>query len=265
MGQIIVGSYMKSQKRKNKPFGFQKTPVYLECFIWKSEASDGHCVYLGIGRENGTFEHWRIHTFSNVVKAWDYSCKVRELLRAFRYHSGQKNDQIVLSFLDVIEKTYPDVEHNDGKYEVTGDPDIIKLWEATGNFYGVDTPPPGVNVVCIQPLVFTKYKVLPIEAPKDLQKAMVADINSKCGNPNGYFIYTIGESLDKPFGDSNPIFNSYVTAAYVADYVNDRKKELLTSEELNNLLVEANILQGKLPKGYTKKIQQVQYLSEFER
>lgn len=106
---------------------------------------------------------------------------------------------------------------------------------------------------------------MPIEAPKDLRKAMIADINSKCGNPNGYFIYTVGESLDKPFGDSNPIFNSYVTAAYVADYVNDIKKESLTSEELNNLLVEANILQGKLPKGYAKQVQQVQYLSEFER
>jgi hypothetical protein len=50
----------------------------------------------------------------------------------------------------------------------------------------------------------------------------------------------------------------------VADYVNERKKESLTSEELNNLLVEANILQGKLPKGYAKQVQQVQYLSEFE-
>ena len=119
MGQIIVGSYMKSQKRKNKPFGFQKTPVYLECFIWKSEVSDGHCVYVGIGRENGTFEHWRIHTFSNVVKAWDYLGKVRELLAVFRYHSAQKNDEIVLSFLDVIEKTYPDIEHNDGKYSTS--------------------------------------------------------------------------------------------------------------------------------------------------
>jgi hypothetical protein len=224
----------------------QGNPVYLESFIWKSEVSDGHCTYLGIGRDDGTADQWRIHTFGSIVKAWDCLNKVKKLLPNFQFDSNKTNDEIALSFYDLLAKKYPELEmdNNDGSYQVSGDSKIIQNWEKAGNRWGVDAPPPGVSVVCRGPLYFAKYKVLEIESP--VRKEVVKGMNSKCGNPNGYFWYTIGEEVGKPFGNYTLVFDGYITAAYLADYINKEKKETLTEKEVKDLMYEANRMQGNL-------------------
>ncbi|VXD17415.1 hypothetical protein PL8927_60020 [Planktothrix serta PCC 8927] len=62
----------------------------------------------------------------------------------------------------------------------------------------------------------------------------------------GDYIFAIGKSPKEPFLISNDVvlFTSYVTAAYVADYINLNNLDKLTNDELKPLWSEANKLQG---------------------
>lgn len=233
---------MKSQG-SSKGFGF-KNKVYLKSFIWKSEVSDGHCVYLAIGREDGSSDQWKLHTFDSIVKAWDCLCKVKAILTTFTYSPHQTSDDIALNFYGVLAEKHSelDTESSNGSYKVMGDAKIIDDWQKAGNQWGVDAPPPGVEVECLRPLYFSKYKVL--EVPP-LITPEIKEIDVRVGNPNPFFSYIIGESLSKIFGNEILAFDGYVTAAYVVDYINAEKKEFLTEDEYKHLVVKAHQMQGK--------------------
>jgi hypothetical protein len=233
---------MKKQG-SGKGFGFPND-VYLDSFIWKSEVSDGHCVYLGIGRKYGESDQWKLHTFDSIVKAWDCLSKVKKLLTEFSYLPSQSSDDIALNFYSVLAKNHPELNTNNsnGSHIVVGDENVIKDWQEAGNVWGVDTPPPGVEVTVVGPLYFSKYKVLEVPPPIEPK---IKEIDIKVGNPNSFFWYIIGESQTKVFGNEVLAFDGYITAAYVVDYINREKKESLTQDEYKRLVLKAHQMQGK--------------------
>lgn len=74
-------------------------------------------------------------------------------------------------------------------------------------------------------------------------------MKNSCGNPEDTYTFSVGISSKELIlveGTEIPMYTSYVTAAYIADYLNTRNQDFLSKEELSSLWYEANRLQGKV-------------------
>lgn len=233
-----------TNKQRNQARGFQKTSTHLECFIFPSEGSDAHCVYLAIGNQKH-WNHWNLNSFNTIVDAWDYLLKARDLLKGFKYFSHQGNDEIAYRFSSAVRKAYPDVNSTD-QCLIIGDALLIHNWQKEGNRPGIDVPPPGIEVKDFSSAVKKKYSIRWQPGSKAF---------NHCGNPesSGVFVIVknslkallVSEPGFEPFltGDAETrIYPSYVTAAYTADYINTQNKDWLSREETLRLLNEAKTL-----------------------
>lgn len=261
---------MGEAKRK-KQAGFDpKQKLHLGCFIDKSHASDAHAVYLGIGRNGGIVD--LVHTSSH--KDITEACKVlnhcQEILKDFKQNRYRDSFEIQTVWAASLATKLGNYPSDDAEFAVSvEDLDAINKWAAKGNILGVDTLPGGVNVKTLKAPVINKWKII---------KNRVAGFKeSLYGDPsaNHQFFVVTQESVEMSpsvittyisashqfFATQNaemlPIKDvardkiiaflpcgRYVSAAYIADFVNKYHKDSLTSEELVRLLDEANVLQG---------------------
>jgi len=233
------------EAKRRKLAGWVPHTVRLECFISKSTVSDAHCVYLGIGRGAEDIQLRRGSNYASIVDAWAELSRCRKALETFKYRDSQSNDEISQSFWRHVREKFGFFPCDDAAYQIEGIKTDKNLeWLARANPY-CDEPPPGVIVKIIKPPVQKKHKVLFIR--EDLTKE---NSTSLCGNPEDTHVFTVS---DKEFEEfvNNPtdkvyLFSSYVSAAYVADYLNLNNIDSLSDEKMKWLLTESNRLQGKI-------------------
>ncbi|MEG3935029.1 MULTISPECIES: hypothetical protein [unclassified Microcoleus] len=226
------------RKRFDSNYG---NSLNIGCFIAASTSSDAHAVYLGFGRKRSV-ERRLISAHASIIDAWKIFVYCQDILSKLKYFHLQSNDQITSNFISSLIGTYGDYSDDDAVYEVSGDKKALMDWLSQGKTILDDDLPSNINVLVVKPPVSKKYKVFwyeSQEAPKNTY-----------GNPEENCVFTVGKNSDEPIsGGAHKkviLFSSYVTAAYVADYVNRLNRDSLTEEEVKRLLFEANRLQGKI-------------------
>lgn len=233
------------EARRQKLAGWVLHTVRLECFIAQSKHSDAHCVYLGIGRSKEDIQLQQGNNFSKIVDAWTELCQCKKALETFKYHDSQTNDNIGQNFWKYVIKVFGVVPSDDAMYRMEGDTKKTLDWIAQGGNPFLDKPPVNVRVKIINPLVQKIYKALMIKP--DL---VDGDLKSLCGNPDDVYVFSVGKSHEDPILESGSnnmfLFSSYVTAAYVADHLNEQSQNFLERREMIDLVQKSNKLQGKI-------------------
>ncbi|MEG3955256.1 hypothetical protein [Microcoleus sp. herbarium2] len=231
------------EAKRRKLAGRIPARVRLECFIARSKISDAHAVYLGIGRGQEV-DLRQLDSFLSIVDAWESLSQAKKVLQGFKYHDNQDNDQITRKFISVIHDTFGKLSSDDASCQLSGNTRLGLEWIAQGHDPYRDEPPAGVHIEILKPPVQKKYRVLFIAMKEEPMK-------SPCGNPEDTHVFSVGKSDAEflPFivEDSvMPMYSSYVSAAYMADYLNSRNQDSLSNQEMLRLLYEANQLQGKI-------------------
>jgi hypothetical protein len=228
------------EAKRRRLAGWVPANVRLECFIAQSKSSDAHSVYLGIKRGHEV-ELRLYNSFASIVNAWEDLCRCKKALQAFKYYDNQDNDQISQNFIRFLHDTFGVHSCDDAMYTLSGDTGAALQWLSQGGKPFFDEPPPGVHVEILNPPVKKKYKVLLSKREEPME--------SQCGNPEDTHVFSVGESIDELFlveGRIAPIYSSYLSTAYMADYLNSRNQDSLSEQEMLRLLYEANQLQGKI-------------------
>lgn len=237
---------MGEAKRKRLASRVQKPLRFVECFLAQSTVSDAHAVYLGIGRGLEITIH-RLQSFTSIVDAWKFLRRATKVLLKFNYFDNQDCNEIASNFISILDHKYGHLFNDDPKCMLENT-DIAIKGIAQGRMPNVNELPPGVNRDFFHPPVQKKYKVL--------YWLRTDPIKSLCGNPQDTCWFSVGESHDNPLlvDKGNPLIcSSYVTAAYIADYVNTHNQEGISEQEFAQLTHEANNLQGKV----TSKIEKI--------
>jgi hypothetical protein len=234
------------EAKRRRQAGFDPKPkLHLGCFIAKSHASDAHAVYLGIGRGNKGFDLVHISAHKYVTKAYEILGDCKQILEDFK-HEYQNSFDIRDAFVTALIAKLGDYPSDDGKFLVSDNHlSSIYDWAAKGNILGIDKLPPGIDVEVVKPRVTKKWKIFSHRV-KGYKK-------SDYGDPSADHQFFISQTDSLPFlikvveTDKivvMPPCSRYVSAAYIADFINEHNKNLLTTEELIRLLNEANRLQG---------------------
>ena len=211
----------QAKRRKQFDPEYGKPKIITGCFISVSSSSDAHAIYLGINRF-GEIETRLISAHACIKSAFEKLGYCRDVLSNIKFTSWQTNNEICTIFLKHLVNLYGDYESDDAIYVL--DNDAIKT---------------------ISPPVKKLYTVLLTKAPE-----FDIDYRTFYGNPDDYCFFTVIDESDKPIGIYNdkqiPIFSSYVTAAFVADYCHENKTNQLTISLFKQLWNESNKLQGKI-------------------
>lgn len=230
--------------------GFEKKPstLHLGCFIAKSTSSDAHAVYLGIGRgskpQKGEpkIERRLMSPHASITDAWKILGNCQKILSNFSCDINASNDAITQKFVRQLLDTYGDYPDDEGIIKlVSGHKEAFAWIQNGGTLMDADLPS-GIVVQIDKPIVIKTCKVW-------LMSLGVPVPENSYGNYDDNHVYTIGQTLEKPVcrvADEMYVFSSYVTAAYVADYLNRLNKDSLTAEEVKQLLFESNRIQGKI-------------------
>jgi hypothetical protein len=232
------------EARRRKAAGWVPALVRLECFIAQSMVSDAHSVYLGIGRGQEV-ELRRMESFASIVDAWESLCRSKKVLQKFKYHHTQGNNEITRNFIRLKHDTFGVFPNDDANYELSGDKSAMTLaleWISEGNNPFSGELPPGVQIKIINPPVQKKYKVFSFKVENE-------PVKNYCGNPEDTHNFCVGISSTELIiveDTEIPMYTSYISAAYTADYLNTRNQDFLSWEESRRLLYEANRLQGKI-------------------
>jgi len=103
-----------------------------------------------------------------------------------------------------------------------------------GNYRDKDNPPVGVKITHLTSVVRKRYKVFSSPIKKESSEFY--------GNPEDNSIFHVGESFDRPIAGTRKelfVWQTYVNAAFVADYVNLHNKDSLTADEMQKLTHQA--------------------------
>jgi hypothetical protein len=235
-----VDTMGKAKLRKQTRFNpRQKLP--LGCFIANCRVSDAHAVYLGIGRGSEGYDHVQISAHKYVTKAYEILSHCNQVLKKFKPHLYQNSFDIRDAFTDALIARVGNYSSDDAKFRVTTsdpDPNLIDKWLEKGNILGIDKLPVGTSVEVIKPRVVKKWKIF---------RSQVKDYNrNNYGDPNENHQFYIAQADTLPpllvkdletgrIAIASP-YSHYVYAAYIADFVNEQKKDFLTVKELTKLL-----------------------------
>jgi hypothetical protein len=194
----------EAKRRKKLDVNYGKT-FSVECFIAASQFSDAHAIYLGIKRGMDS-EKRLITAHADIKDTWKILGYCQNILSKSSFAPAQDIDKITRKFCLDLMSTYGDYPSDDFHYR----------------------------------LINGKLKVINHPVKKTYKVFELRDC-----------IFVIGKSPEEPFlivDERNSrdvfLFSSYVTAAYVADYVNLNNLNTLTSDQLKPLWSEANKLQG---------------------
>ena len=239
---LKYGTTVMGEAKRRKAAGWTPKSIQLELFIAQSMLSDAHAVHLGIGRSKGV-EVRRYNSFSSIVDAWKSLCEAKSVLPKLRYHSQQSNDEISRNLIQLIHNTYGFASNDDANCQLSGDKKAGLEWIAQGANPYTDQPPPGCFVEVTVPPVRKKHKVLLL---KNEEKSA---LNNLSANPENYCVFTVGESHSQLIAQTEKevfLYSSYVSAAYLADYLNIYHLDTVSGDVRLKLLYEANLLQGKV-------------------
>lgn len=211
------------QARWRKQFDpdYGKPKIITGSFLSVSNSSDAHAVYLGINRF-GEIETRLISAHAYIKDAWEKLGYCRNILSKIRFTRLQSTNEITTLFLQNLLNLYGDYPSDDAIYTV--DDGVIKT---------------------IKSPVKKLYNVLPVE-----NSELNIDSRIFYGDPDDYCLFTVVDELRKPISIESkkqiPMFSSYFTAAYIADYCHQNEKNELTQSEFKQLWTEANKIQGKI-------------------
>lgn len=232
----------ESERQQQHPFGsYSSLKLLTGCYIAPAIISDRHAVYLGIRREDARVavsEPLSVHT--SVTDAWKIliCCKKNWLNSSFS--ANQSDEDIFKLFTESLHNTYGNCSEDGDNYKVSGNLMAYKAWMEKGNYGDKNNPPPGVVITPLAAVMKQRYKVFCIPVKEES--------NNFFGNPDDNCIFHINEKYQLLIGEDENLFvcNTYVKAAYVADYANAHNKDTLTSKEKNILTQKAEHLFGKV-------------------
>jgi len=232
----------EAKRRREAGLGFDPNQKLITgCYIAPAVISDRHTVYLGIRRRKADLvcsQPLSIHT--NITDAWKVLTGCKEILKDFSFSMNQSDEEVFKLFKGMLLSTYGNQSEESDRYQVSGNIDAFNAWMNQGNYRDKNNPPPGVKITHLTSVVRKRYGVFSSPIRKESPKFY--------GNPEDNSIFHVGESFDRPLmGTKKELFvwQTYVNAAFVADYVNLHNKDSLTADEMQILTDEAQDLFGQ--------------------
>ena len=226
----------KRRRGKALGFGFKPEPesLIIGCYLAPAVISDRHTVYLGIRRKNSDIVSSKplsVHT--KVTDAFQVLTDCNELLKKQRFSVNQSDEIIFNLFKEMLLSEYGNHSEQGDRYQVSGNIDAFYAWMNQGNYRDKNNPPPGVTITHLTSVVRKRYRVFSTPMKEESAKFY--------GNPEDNSVFHVGESFDSPIaGTQNEMFvwQSYVTAAFFADYLNDHDQDSLSAEDAHRLTHE---------------------------
>ncbi|MEG5055436.1 hypothetical protein [Microcoleus sp. B13-B6] len=233
----------KRRRERGLGFGFKSQPesLIIGCYLAPAGISDRHTVYLGIRRKNShgvISKPLSVHT--KVTDAFQVLTNCNNVLKKCSFTIKHSDEKIFDSFKEMLLSDYGNQGEVGDRYQVSENIDAFNAWMNQGNYRDKNNPPPGVTITHLTSVVKKRYRVFisPIkeESPKFY------------GNPEDNSVFHVGESFDRPIaGTQNELFiwQTYVVAAFFADYLNDHDKDSLSAEEAQRLTHEVQDLMNQ--------------------